>query len=432
MAHEFCAICREVFDDPVVCGDGYCYCRQCISAWVANKREWRSPCTNERICGAALLTPDRLRACVAREYRREMLKSLGWTPLVTSVAVARFGADPLATPEECARVARDPRLSRILRWGASGAHTYLEICWRAGDVDRFPRALVGSLCMSDRHGPYPFVQRGVLAALLRSCARSYQTDRCALNETATVILKVHYEWRLAQADGIFVSPEKRGPIYGGLYYRAPLQDAMHSRWLQFQTVAGAEMRVPLLNLVEACANEQDDTTISRDGSLAFFTSRLPVALKGPALLAARRAPAPSVFPDSTGVAEIVDSSDSDSDSDSDDEEGSREAAAADVPVGQERDGTSTEACPPEESPGTCGRAAATLLKEAQLCIWERPVASVPRGFEYVPRVRGEDELKDTEQHVASANAALVTGLLAKRAVEEDAPARQRRVRPRTL
>ena len=372
------------------------------------------------------MTPDRLRAGAAREHRREALKSLPWTPLVIGVAAARFGDEPLATPDECAHMAHDSRMLRILRWGTSGAHIILEICWRGGCVDRFPRALVCTLCISDRHGPYPFVQRGVLAALLRSCARSYQGDHCLLNETATVALRDHYCWRLAQADGVFVSPERRGPSHSGLYCRAPLQDALHPRWLLLQDGTGAELRVPLLSSADACATEQDDTTITRGESVAFFTSRLPVTLKGRALQAARRAPAPSVFPDYTGEAEIVDSSDSDSD---DDEEGAGDIAG--VSAVQERDSGNTEALSPEESPSTAARTAAAQLKEAQLAIWERPLAGLPRGFEYVSRVREEDELKDTEQHVATANAALVTGLLAKRALEEDTSARQRRVRPRT-
>lgn len=404
--------------------DEICYCRRCIAAWVADRREWRSPCTNERLCGNALLTPDRLRAGVAREQRRGALSGLPWTQAVLATATAQFGDEPLATREECARVARDPRLQRIHKWGAPAAHVVLELCWRGGCVDAFPRSLVGTLCDSDRHGPYPFIQRGVLASLLRSCTRSYQVDHDTVNETATIACKEHYEWRLQQVDAVFVSPERRGAQYGGLYWRAALQDALCPRQLSLVGIPPAEMRVSLLKSGEACATEDLDTTITRENCKAYFTSRLPVVLEGRAWLAARRGPAPAVFPDSSGEAEIVDSSDSDSSSGAEVElaGGLELEVASSAPV--------AEGEAPADAPISGARRAAAQLKSARLVVWERPLNALPRGFEYVPRVRDEDALRDTEQHISAANAALVTGLLAKRALDHDA-AVQRRVRQRT-
>ena len=39
---DICPICLDTWMDPIICADGYCYCRRCIARWVGGDRMWTS------------------------------------------------------------------------------------------------------------------------------------------------------------------------------------------------------------------------------------------------------------------------------------------------------------------------------------------------------------------------------------------------------
>ena len=135
-AGEVCPICREDYEDPVMCADGYCYCRRCIGQWVGTNQEWRSPLTGQTLVGPALLTPDLLRAGIARKARRGRAASLPPGERLLWTATARCGNVFLADAGVCSAVL-DEALSSI---GLPDAAIYciLELCWRSGRVRDFP------------------------------------------------------------------------------------------------------------------------------------------------------------------------------------------------------------------------------------------------------------------------------------------------------
>lgn len=220
-----CAICREIFEDPVLARDGYAYCRACIVRWVDQLMTWSSPRTNERIEGMAVLRGDIERCCLAREARLQELRhriqndDLGEALLCGASACYR--SRPLLPPPECATL-----LARALTAEAYGweAHPYLllELAWRGKALGQLlPRHLM-TICRYDRVAvQVPLLHMDVLAALAQEGARRLKSDDADDNALSAVLtIKEHLAWRGSFTDAIVV-PTHRVPrdVMVGCYYR---------------------------------------------------------------------------------------------------------------------------------------------------------------------------------------------------------------------
>jgi hypothetical protein len=70
-----CPICLDILDDPWMCADGFCYCRECIGRWIADDDTWRSPRTNVVYLRAGgLLARDVQRNDLATELRGQRVR----------------------------------------------------------------------------------------------------------------------------------------------------------------------------------------------------------------------------------------------------------------------------------------------------------------------------------------------------------------------
>lgn len=361
---EHCPICQDVFDDPIMCADSFCYCRHCIGDWVRGCREWTSPLTNLLHHGPALLTADLGRAALAREARRAAIAALPLEGRFLRSSFALFGVEALVTPEGCKALLAEEALLGLVRQERSRlAAPYLELCWRVCRLDRFPLDLVAPLCDADLRGPQPFVQRTVLAKLLVDLGGRYSNEPSPKLQHTTLLLRDHYKWRLRQVDAIWL-PRRRSPIDRDQLFHRASHSATGLRWHS----QDADLQMPTHDLMYTCLTENSDVELlpRRTGSMTVYRSRQRVTLQRQRLWVKRRGNEVPPFPDSV---------DSSSDSSSDDEVSKSDGA---------------------------------------LSIWERPLCCLPDGLEYVPRVSDEDGLMDEEGALATVNEQLLSRMLKRR------------------
>jgi len=208
LEQEICPICREVFNDPVVCRDGYAYCRLCIGMWIDTRSSsWRSPMTNQFLTMPALLVPDRRRAGVAREQLRQTLRDsyvLTGTDIV-QIATARFGLSALFEAQDC-RLALESLLQDTSAIGETFfPHIALELAWRSRRLDDYPLDAVEELCRHEREeSSWPLIQRGVLHELALSVAKRFVNQPAQRTARIASLLLNHCTWRGSITDGVLV------------------------------------------------------------------------------------------------------------------------------------------------------------------------------------------------------------------------------------
>ena len=359
--------------------------------------------TGESHTGVALLAPDRARACQSRENMRQAVRELtGWARFVRT-ASARFGYDELCSAEDCAAVCRDADVQKLLR-PCKGPWLYLslETHWRGACLDEFPSSGVLPLIDLDRNGPLPFIQRQIWAVFTSILSRRFQNEPSVCNEKAALGSLNHYAWRLEQVDAVWVPQSRNSSRVPQLCMRAGLQDS-RSYGLKWRATGGDILTVPNQEPLEVCSTETLDVVLESEitGHLQWYSSRTPVHLQGAKLWQKRRAEA-VVFPDydgssstTTGVGDppsAVESSSSD-----------------------EEDATGAVSQPCPDATGTIERSAleATPAIPGNLSIMEHALVSLPDGFRYVPRILDGDAAGDDIAAIASANACIVAGFVAR-------------------
>jgi len=423
---EECPICKDVFNDPVMCADGFCYCRACVAAWVGYKRERTSPLTNRTHFGPALLTPDLIRAGSAKELRRAQVREMVGVERLLRTAFARFGLAPLCTAKDCADLVEDSSFLALARGGAAGSRywlPYLELCWRAGRMDAFPADFVRHLCLHDRAGSGCLLQRHVICVLLTVLAMRYQASPTIANQNATILCREHYKWRLEQVDAIYVPTGRAPGPNPHLLLRASLSSEL-GEVTTWKAKDGAVLHVPTAAPTNLCTTETAEVElVPKRGAATSYRSRAPVRLQGRRLWTRRRGPASPPFPDYSGSspsAETVSSESAASSSSSD----TSDAEEAPTPAPTH----AAEPPPPPPSPPELSIDAA-VREGGTLSVWEVPLRALPDGFEYVCRVADSDCALDEGGALALANETLLTGLLQKKGRRpETVPAR--RTKPR--
>ena len=412
-----CAICQDAPNDPIMCSDGYCYCRICIAQWVGLRREWTSPLTGRVHYGPALLTPDFIRAGVARERLRGYVLTLEPWHRFTRTALARFGLGALCSPTACAAVLSEPTLEEsLMAREASGGWwlLHLELCWRTSNLSAFPAHALKNLMQWDRNENGPLIQRRVWEGLVAIAANRFYKTPDVANRNIAFACRQHFAWRLQQVDAVYVRANRAPGRAALLLLRESWADGAGGLLL-WRAVGGARLRVPVRPRAMTCSTELDDSElIPAHGETQWYGSRVPVSWRGGRLWTRRRGRAEPPFPDHDGTedpstARATESTRSTTaSSESDEDEFTVSSSSSSVP--------------PEE---------ASLLKllrgDDHLSVCEKALESLPDGFEYVPRVQDCDAAQDTNGTLAQVNEALVSGLLEPK---RGKPATARRTRQR--
>jgi len=138
---EICIVCRDVFDEPVICADGFCYCRRCIARWVDGDEVWRSPRSNVLHRGPCLLTPDVDRGARALEARR-----LRAEDDVGQACSLVYGGELAASAAQCAALLPRAVLSGE-PWQA------LTLAARAGLLEHLSAKSARRCCSATARGP---------------------------------------------------------------------------------------------------------------------------------------------------------------------------------------------------------------------------------------------------------------------------------------
>ena len=364
---EQCAICHDVFDDPVMCADGYCFCRACIGTWVDSRRTWTSPLTNQEHTGPALLVPDCLRAGASREYHRAAVSALPVWERFLRTAYARFGASPLCAADRgCAALLADEVvLARVRAEQPRWCNALLEIAWRCCRMQDYPQDLVEPLCDFEQMGKEPFIQREVWRQLLYTLTVAYSESANPETERALLVCRAHFKWRLERVDAVYAPQSRTSMETDDTFLREPLELEAYVSW---KSKSGATLHVPVVNPSWVCDSEDSKVDLFVPGVLAplVYRSRVEVKLRGASLWRRRRGPT-LPFPDETG--------------------------------------SSTSEAEEEPEP---------LKKSWTLCIYEQPLLTLPEGFRYVPCLAGENPATDATGTLDIANDLLVTGLQKKR------------------
>jgi hypothetical protein len=365
---ERCAICHDVFDDPVMCADGYCFCRGCIGTWVDSRRTWTSPLTNQTHTGPALMVPDCLRAGASREFHRAAVAALPLWERFLRTAYARFGASPLCAPDrECiALLANEAVLARVRAERPAWCGALLELCWRCCQIEAYPQDLVEPLCELEQTGRDPFIQREVWRQVLHALTVAYSASGEPETERALLACRAHFKWRLERTDGVFAPLSRTELEADEIFLREPLELEGSVTW---RSKCGATLRIPSVKPSWVCESEDHRVELSAPGALGavVFRSRVEVKLRGAAVWRLRRGPT-LPFPDETG--------------------------------------SSTSEAEEEPDPPT--------MFLGTLSVYEQTLPTLPEGFRYVPCPGGEHQATDATGTLDIANDLLVTGLQKRR------------------
>jgi len=389
---EYCPICREVFNDPIMISDGFCYCRDCISKWVDGCKQWTSPLTNRLHYGWALLTQDLLRAGASLEYHRRCLDALSPLERFKEVPFSFFGQTPLGTPEQCASLVHDKTVLSFVRRDSPQWHpAFLDVCWRSKSLDKFPPDCVLTFCSFEKHSEQAFVQREVVRALLEAYGRIYRACPSAQNRAALLECRAHYIWRLQQLDAIYV-PQGRAPGDCALLFTRAPYTSPSSNYSYWSARSGACMSLPRLPAHKSCLQEPTQCDISlhslQNSCGAIYRSQVCVEMDEKHLWRSRKGPAPPCFPDSFTDSISVASTDS-----------------------TEATSVSSDTTSSDSQKSECVQAAA--IPRNVTCHEER-VCALPEGFEYILRVKEEDEIEDSSGTLAEIDHILVAKMLGRR------------------
>lgn len=264
---EVCVVCRDVFDDPVMCADGFCYCRLCIARWVGGEEIWRSPRSNLLVRGACLLTVDVDRGARALEARRRRLREDGdERGLVALASSLAYAGDLVASPELCAAL-----LPRAVPW--TEPWQALALADRGDAYQELPTPLVEALLERDRtSSSSPLLTFRVLANLLRLLGARFRDSPNAANLRSAMKVLEHVVARAETTDAVVV-PSRRAPGFEGIYYRDQDQ-ALPRSSLVFVASDGRRLVVPLRSWKETCQAETFPQTVlllpgSEEGAMAF-------------------------------------------------------------------------------------------------------------------------------------------------------------------
>lgn len=380
---EYCPICKEVFRDPIMCSDGFCYCRECISEWVKGNKKWTSPLTNCAHYGTALLTQDLLRAGVSLQYHRDRIRSMPVLERFKNMPYNFFGINPLCTTEDCASIIGDKSIIKLVRREKPKWHSaFLDLCWRANALQKFPADCVIDFCRYERNSKSPFVQREIIRRLLHLSGERYKHLPNQNLKDALLECRYHYIWRLQQIDAVYV-PDDRSPTLTSLVLVRHSYMPVSANYTHWISTTGACLFLPRLPAHKSCLQEPMYCEIAAATTGSTYKSQCEAALDKRILWRRRRGPPATCFPDSSG-----------------DTVSTSSTASTD-----EGSSTVTESYSSNSDEDE---------NYDKLSIHEEGIWILPEGFEYVPRVKTEDEAHDTSGVLADIDNILVTHMNGKR------------------
>lgn len=234
-----CHICRDIFTDPWLSSDGFCYCLRCVLAWVAENSEqgaWISPRSNVRTpCLGALLGPDTERRLVCAEVRKaRMLEALTSSAPLESLSDAVSLLSLRDAFSECPEVLRssfEECRARPERVRLMDLYLLMQLCGAVGAWKplalNMPVELWRRVLVHDRvSGTTPLVRLAFWKDLLTHgfCEAFYEarSDKVRLGDldlAATAILE-RCDEKLTQTDSVVIAR----PVVGtqaaeGRYWR---------------------------------------------------------------------------------------------------------------------------------------------------------------------------------------------------------------------
>lgn len=291
-----CVICQDLYEDPVLAKDGFCYCRACIFQWTGRAESWRSPRSNEQCEGWPVLMRDVERACLAHQAKLARLRSLHpEASLGAALGLGREGR-PVALPSDCARLLE-------LLPGAE-AYARLELAYRAGLLDRLSDEELLEACRRDRRCVrFPLLPGDVVEGLVSEAAR-----RCRWGAGPKILARArrHFLWRASFTDAIEVPQERLEPLglrrYAGLYLRAWGQGDGAFLTFEKSQPPRATLRVPLSSNRDRGSAEALLHTLLQPEEvqeITKFASETDEVLPCPSVLWESRRGRPP-FPDSRG------------------------------------------------------------------------------------------------------------------------------------
>jgi len=292
-----CVICHELYKEPVLARDGFCYCRRCIICWVDSIDRWTSPLSNESFEGWPVLREDVERACLVQQARLDELTLLPADEALPRVLEETYNGRPAAPPDVCSRLLR--------QLACLTPHEELELAYRAGALQDLSSQLIVDACARDRRCVrVPLLDMSVVLELLREACRRCRSDR---DSSPLLEVREHFCWRSGFSDAVEI-PFSRVACEGfaGTYLRAWQQ--RDARYLLFEKAGkpAARLKVPLLsNRDRGIAEDRLHTYVEFSDSEVFgaeqtlFASECDDGLPAPdEVWMARRACPP--FPDFCG------------------------------------------------------------------------------------------------------------------------------------
>ena len=293
-----CVICHQLYKEPVLARDGFCYCRSCILSWVDSVDRWISPLSNEYFEGWPVLREDVERACLVQQARLDELRLLPADEALPLALEETYNGRPAAPPDVCSRL-----LSEL---ACLTPHEELELAHRAGLLENLSSERIVDVCARDRRCVrVPLLEMSVVLALLREASRRCRSDR---DSSPLLEVREHFCWRSGFSDAVEI-PASRVSREGfsGTYLRTWEQRDV--RYLIFEKAGqpAARLKVPLRsNRDRGVAEDRLHTHVEFcdteifGGEHTLFASESEEGLP-PAdeVWRARRGPLPP-FPDSCG------------------------------------------------------------------------------------------------------------------------------------
>lgn len=237
-----CVICHDLFDDPVMCRDGFAYCRRCISKWLAtfsDDEHWRSPKTNVQYEGKCIMVEDVERNCAALQKKKKQIEGGDSEQRLDLMATLQHCGVPVATRQDCQLVDME---SPLFIEQDLHPYIYLEVGVRG---DRLPlissQMLIGILDEDRCNEEAPLLSFTCLEKLVTLALTRYDGYPTTARFQVLKKLYSHLTWRCGQVDSVAI-PISRSSRACGIFYRA--WDQHSPGTIRFTRRDGSMLEVP--------------------------------------------------------------------------------------------------------------------------------------------------------------------------------------------
>lgn len=217
-----CNICLDVWDDPVVCSDGYAYCRDCISKWIGKNETWKSPRNNQWYDSVeAIRGSDSERALQSLAFKQTIIPSLSCLREKAEQAaqLAHFGK-PVVTPATCRDILSE--LIRQSKVGTVDSFVLLDLAYRSGSWGIIsPGAVLDIIKRDENSRDAPLVDLGVLLATLHAFTANTTTRH---RHSVAAALESHLWVRAGMIDSVRIPADRHPSGHEGRYFRSMLKE----------------------------------------------------------------------------------------------------------------------------------------------------------------------------------------------------------------